>query len=58
MQPDMDCGMPLEHFDEGQIGACVGPLKYVFEISYRLMGVYQKNELEFGHQVPHRSATE
>jgi hypothetical protein len=50
--------MPLQHLDEWQIATCVGALEYVVEVSYGLMGVYQQDELEFGHRRPHRSATE
>ena len=39
VQPDANGRMPLEDFDEWQVGAGVGPLEYVVEISHWLMRV-------------------
>jgi hypothetical protein len=58
VQPDADSGMPLQHVDEWQIRTRVRALKNVVEISYRLMGVYEKNELKLGHRGPRGSVSE
>jgi hypothetical protein len=48
--------MSREDFDEWQIGTCVRALEYVVEISDRLVGVNQENELEFPHRADLRDA--
>src|SRR5580658_10068105 len=47
VQAEADAGMARKHFNEGKVGILVGAFEHVVEISDRLMGVDEEDELEF-----------